>query len=100
MKKTIECFEHSVGHKRVKEQLHIEDNDNASHCPAENFQPKPIGEFPHLGSLIGKPHQRPDGEAELHAQNHLAGHQQLRGFTFTKNSDYEHRRNNRQRSGD
>jgi hypothetical protein len=32
----------------------------------------------------------------LHAQDHLARHQQLRGLAFTKNGNHEYRGNNRQ----
>src|SRR5207253_9965193 len=87
-------------HKCNENQLHIEHNDNASYRPAQNFQPKPIGKLAHLRFFVGKTHQWPNGETELHAQDDLAGDQQLGGFAFAKNADYEDGRNNRQGSGD
>src|SRR6059058_4535044 len=50
--------------------------------------------------FVGKTHQWPNGKTELHAQDNLASDQQLGGFAFAKNADYEDRRNNRQGSGD
>jgi hypothetical protein len=55
--------------------------------PAENPDPERIGELAHLGLLIGEAHQRPDGEAELHAEHDLAGDQQLRRLAFAENAD-------------
>src|SRR5467141_3523939 len=75
MKETIKRLEHGAGQKDVQEQLRIKHNDNAGCRPAENFQPKPVGELPHFRLFTRKPHQRPDSEAELHAQDHLAGYE-------------------------
>ena len=58
------------------------------------FTTSPIGKFAHLGLFAGEPHQRPDGETELHAQDDLARDEQLRGFAFAENADDEHGRNN------
>src|SRR6266496_378774 len=75
MKETIKRLEDGVGQKGVQEQLHIKHNDNAGCRPAENFQTKPVGELAHFRLFTRKPHQRPDGEAELHTQDHLAGYE-------------------------
>src|SRR6266496_3918145 len=75
MKETIKRLEDGVGQKGVQEQLHIKHNDNAGCRPAENFQPKPVGKLAHFRLFTRKPHQRPDGEAELHAQDDLAGYE-------------------------
>src|SRR3989442_11807561 len=75
MKETIKRLEHGAGQKDVQEQLRIKHNDNAGCRPAENFQPKPVGELAHFRLFTRKPHQRPDSEAELHTQDHLAGYE-------------------------
>src|SRR4030095_16411688 len=40
-----------------------------------------------------KPHQRPNGKTELHAQYDLTGNEQFGGLAFTENTDDEHRGN-------
>ena len=88
----------AVAQKEEKEKTpddddEYDDDDDGGGRPAENFQPRPVGKHAHLRFFAGEPHQRPDGETQLHGKNDLAGDEQLRGFAFAKKSDHANRRN-------
>src|SRR5258708_3498124 len=67
-------------HEGIKEQFHVEDNNNRGDGPAEDLDPDRVHKLTHLNFFAGETHQRPDGKAELHGQHDLAGDQQLRGL--------------------
>src|SRR5205807_873540 len=90
----VKRLEQRLRHESIEEQFYIEQNDDASRRPAKNFHCQSVGEFAHLGLLSGESHKRPNREAELHAEDDLARHQQLSGFSFAENADDEHGRNN------
>src|SRR6266498_5535741 len=83
----IECLTNRVWHKDIEEQLHVKHNDNAGGRPAENSYPDTIREFAHFRLFPRKPHQRPNGKTELHAQYDLTGNEQFRSLAFTENTD-------------
>ena len=100
MQKPVKFLKEGVRHKCVEQQFHIEHDNDRRRRPAENFQPESVRELSHLRLFTCEPHQRPDGEAELHRQDNLTGDQQLRGFAFAKNGNNKHGWNDRQRAGD
>src|ERR1041384_4369149 len=100
MEKMVKRSEHGLGQERIQEQLHIENNDNAGSSPAENFYPKPVGEFAHLRFFTGETDERPHGEAKLHAEHDLAGHKQLGGLAFAKKTNHQHGRHHGDQASD
>src|SRR5437762_14139653 len=89
----VESFEHRIRHKSIEEQFHIERNDDDRCRPAKNFHYKSVRKFAHLRLLTSESHERPNREAKLHAEDDLACHQQLSGFSFAENANDEHGRN-------
>ena len=98
-KEAVERFADRLGGKGVKEQLHVERYDDGCCCPPEDLDPSRIDELSHFGLLSGKSHQRPDRETELHTQDNLTRHQQVRRLAFAVESDDADSRNNRDPAG-
>src|SRR5207248_4105527 len=92
--KTIKGFPHGLRHKSIEEQFHIERDDDDGCHPAKDVHYQSVRKFAHLGLLTGESQERPDRKAELHAEDDLARHQQLGGFSFAENPDDEYGRNN------
>src|SRR5436190_13564612 len=83
----IECLTNRVWYKNIEEQLHVKHNDNAGGRPAQNFHPETVGKLAHFRLFPRKPHQRPNGKTELHAQYDLTGNEQFRSLAFTEITD-------------
>ena len=75
--------------ERIEHILPIKQDDGGGNGPAEDFDPERVGEFAHFCPIVGEAHERPDGKAELQAERHLAGHEQIVGFGLAVEADDE-----------
>src|SRR5450432_1011859 len=96
---SVKRLQNRFGEEGVEEKLQIESDDDDRGGPTENLDPERIDEGTHLGLLAGKPHQRPDGKPELHAQDDLTGHEEISGLAFAIVGDDTDGGNDRDESG-
>src|ERR1043166_5924428 len=54
LEETVERLERGFGQEGVQKQFHVEQNNNPSCRPAQNFQPKPISKLAHFRAFPGK----------------------------------------------
>src|SRR5258708_36442248 len=85
----VDRLEHGRGQEGIEVQFHVERDDDRCRGPAEDPDPEWIGERAHLRLFVCLTEQRPDSEAELHAQHNLAPVDKLCGPSLAKATDLD-----------
>src|ERR1700677_3758985 len=82
------------------EEPQIRRHHQGENRPSSGIEPPSIGVAPHERGITGEPDERPHGEGQLQAQNHLGRHQQLSYSSLTQPQYSTERRYQRERTGD
>src|SRR5260370_11105957 len=85
---------------RLQQKPRVEAGDEEGDRPRQRLDPRRVRELGHFASVTREHHQRKYGEAELHAQHHLAQDKQTRGPALPPGDGHDDRGHDRDQPRD